>query len=89
MPLRVEVREPMGLRCSSSESPESEAGKKRLVITFSQRFDVRNYDIELDFEPQKSYLSVKARLEVAAKLDAGEPLRLIDVREDDEWRAQA
>lgn len=56
-------------------SPESERGKKRLVITFSQKFDVQHYDIDLDFQPHNSSLSAKARINVRAEMDGLDALK--------------
>lgn len=49
-------------------SPASEKGKKRMVITFSQKCDVENYDIELSYEPRDFRLSAKARINMTARL---------------------
>lgn len=49
-------------------SPSSEKGKKRMVITLSQKYDVENYDIELSYEPKDFRLSAKARIDVTARL---------------------
>ncbi len=49
-------------------SPPSEKGKKRMVITFSQKYDVENLDIELSYEPSNFYMSAKARIDMTARL---------------------
>ncbi|MBM3284532.1 MAG: hypothetical protein FJY81_01530, partial [Candidatus Aminicenantes bacterium] len=49
-------------------SPASEKGKRRMVITFGQKYDVMDYDIELSFEPKNSHLSARAKISVAARL---------------------
>ncbi len=49
-------------------SPSSEKEKKRMVITFSQKYDVENYDIELSYEPRDFHLSAKARIDLTARL---------------------
>jgi hypothetical protein len=50
-------------------SPPRARGQKRMVITFGQKCDVEDYQIELDFEPQNFYLSAKARIRLRAELD--------------------
>jgi len=49
-------------RFISLYSPRQEQGGGRLIISFSPRYDVRDYDIELDFQPQNFYLSARARV---------------------------
>ena len=49
-------------RFISLYSPELEQGGGRLVISFSPKCDVRDYEIELDFQPQNFYLSAKAKV---------------------------
>lgn len=56
-------------------SPASEKGKRRMVITFSQKYDVQNYQIELDFEPRNVYLSAKAKISVLAQVDGLDAVR--------------
>lgn len=56
-------------RLASLYSPPVQDGKKRLFIKFSQKFDIRHYDIELDFNPVKLYLSAKARVEVVSQVE--------------------
>jgi len=49
-------------------SPSSEKGKKRMVITFSEKYDIENYDIELSYEPRDFRLSAKARIDMTSRL---------------------
>jgi len=51
-------------------SPSVEKGKKRMVVTFGEKYDVRHYDIELSFEPKNSFLSARAKIHLAARLSA-------------------
>jgi hypothetical protein len=57
-------------------SPASEKEKRRMVITFGQKYDVQNYQIELDFEPQNTYLSAKAKIEILAQVDGLDAVKL-------------
>jgi Peptidase family M1 domain len=50
-------------------SPESEQPGGRLVINFSPRYDVQDYEIELDFQPQSFYLSARAKLTLLSNVD--------------------
>lgn len=58
-------------------SPEKkgEEGLKSMFVSFGERFDVRRCDLEVDFQPDKLYLSARARVEVAAQIDAVDNLR--------------
>jgi len=49
-------------RFISLYSPGSEQGRGRLIISYSPRYDVRDYEIELDFQPQSFYLSARAKV---------------------------
>lgn len=49
-------------------SPQEEDGKRKFYIAFSPKFDVENYQIDLDFNPKESYLSAKAKIEVVPQV---------------------
>lgn len=51
-------------------SPQSEESEKRFIISFGPRFTIENYEIEVDFEPEKSYLSAVAKIEIRASIDS-------------------
>jgi len=51
-------------------SPASEKNGKRFLVTFGSKFSVENCQIEVDFEPEKSYLSARAKIEVRAQIDS-------------------
>jgi hypothetical protein len=57
-------------------SPFAEKGQKRLVISFGQKFDVQDYSIELDFQPQNLFLSAKARIGLLSRVDDLDAVRL-------------
>jgi len=50
-----------------SPEKEGETGK-RFFISFGQRFNIEHYDLDMDFQPEKFYLSVRARITVRAQL---------------------
>jgi hypothetical protein len=50
-------------------SPASEKGKRRMIITFAQSYDVQDYQVELDFEPKNFYLSAKAKIRVRSEVE--------------------
>lgn len=57
-------------------SPESEAagGPRKMFISFGQKYDVQRCDLELDFQPEKFYLSARARVQIFAQVDAVDSL---------------
>jgi len=52
-----------------------EPGSRRMFVSFNQKMDVLNYQIELDFQPDTRYLSARARVEVSSQIDAIESLK--------------
>ncbi len=57
-------------------SPPEEPGQKRMLVTLGPRFDVLNYSLDVDFTPQTRYLSAKARMDILAKTDHLQDLKL-------------
>ena len=51
-------------------SPESPVGEKRLFLSFVRMFEVKAYEIDVSYEPEKSFLSGKAKIEVESKVDS-------------------
>ena len=51
-------------------SPDVEQGGRRLLISFSPKYDVRDYEIELDFQPQNFYLSARAQIGLLSQVDS-------------------
>ncbi|MFQ6037311.1 MAG: hypothetical protein ACE5LV_01710, partial [Candidatus Aminicenantales bacterium] len=49
-------------------SPRDEKGAKRFFISFGEKFDVKDYQIDVDFNPSGFYLSGKARVRVASNV---------------------
>jgi len=51
-------------------TPSVDKNEKRLFISFGQKFDVSNYQIDIAFNPEKFYFSGKAKVEVESKIDS-------------------
>ncbi|MBN1939962.1 MAG: hypothetical protein JW843_10270, partial [Candidatus Aminicenantes bacterium] len=72
--VRFWSRAPDRLLCLySPERPESEG--KRMVVSFGGRYDLHRCDVDLDIQPDRFFLSAKARLEVEARLPGVESLK--------------
>ncbi len=58
-------------------SPELEetGGSRKMFISFGQKYDVERCDLELDFQPDKFYLSARARIQIFAQVDAVDSLK--------------
>jgi hypothetical protein len=52
-----------------------EGGLKRMLVSFGEQTDVLGYQIDVDFQPDKMYLSARARVDVAARLDDVDSLK--------------
>jgi hypothetical protein len=51
-------------------SPQGKSDEKRFFISFGEKYDVLNYRITIDFEPQNFYLSGMAEIDVESKISA-------------------
>jgi hypothetical protein len=56
-------------------SPSLEEGGRRLIISFSPKVDVRDYEIELDFEPQSYHLSAKVQIGLVSQVEGLEAVK--------------
>ncbi len=57
-------------------SPARDEGEgKQMFISFGQKFDIQSYQMDIDFKPQGTYLSAKARVEVLPLLDSVDNLK--------------
>lgn len=56
-------------------SPTSEEKQKKLFLSFGQMFKVKSYQIDVDFRPEKYFLSGKAKIEVESYVDSLEKLK--------------
>ena len=59
----------------SPRNPDGPDGRK-LFVTIGKQFDVLDYQIDLDFDPDKSYLSVKAGIQFVSRTEGLDGLRL-------------
>ena len=56
-------------------SPTSEEEQKELFLTFGQMFEVKSYSINVDYKPQESFLSGRAKIEVESNVDSLDKLK--------------
>jgi hypothetical protein len=42
----------------------------RMFVSFGEKFDVRHYDLDVDYNPESSFLSAKARIRIASRVEA-------------------
>jgi hypothetical protein len=57
-------------------SPNSKQGGKRLVVSFSPKYDIQDYDIELDFQPRDYYISARARIGLVSQVESLDAVKL-------------
>jgi hypothetical protein len=57
-------------------SPHRNRKEKRIFISFVDMFEVKGYKIEIDFKPQQSYISGKAKVEVESRVGSLERIML-------------
>jgi hypothetical protein len=57
-------------------SPPEEEGKKKLFISFGQKYDIKSYQVDIDFSPKQSYLSGKASIEISSNVGRLESVKL-------------
>lgn len=50
-------------------SPLTDVKKKKLFITFGEMFEVKRYQIDIDFKPRRSFISGKAIVEIESSVD--------------------
>jgi hypothetical protein len=46
--------------------PRRDTGKKKLFVSFGEKYDVKNYRLDIDFDPAKCFFSGKASIEFEA-----------------------
>lgn len=56
-------------------SPPLDEGEKRLFISFGQKYDVLDYQIEIDFNPKRRFFAGKAQIKVETSVALLESLR--------------
>ena len=60
-------------------SPEIEkaVGPRKMFISFGQKYDVERCDLDLDFQPEKLFLSSRARIRISAQVDGVDSLKFV------------
>ena len=56
-------------------SPPAQDGLRNMFISFSQKFDVQHYDLEVSFWPKTTWLAVRARVSVLSNIDSLDALK--------------
>ena len=72
-------------------SPLVEGGEKRFFVSFGEKFDVRSYNMDLDFNPDNKYMSGKAEIAIDSKtgnldkvkLKLNQDLEVLRITDDD------
>lgn len=57
-------------------SPGLEEGQRRMFLSMSQKFDIKDYEIDLNFSPNRHYFSGTAKIAVKAKVGPLDGLKL-------------
>jgi hypothetical protein len=58
-------------------SPDREEGlpRKKMFVSFGEKFDITSYELDLSYSPAASYLSARARIEIVPQVDFLESLK--------------
>ncbi len=56
-------------------SPQRNKKKKLLFVSFLKAFDVESYDVDIQFQPKKNYISGKAKIDLKTKIDSLDVLK--------------
>jgi len=51
-------------------SPQDAEGKRRFYISWENKFDVTNYEVDIDFSPADFYFSGRAKIEIQSKMNS-------------------
>ncbi len=54
---------------------DGDEGKKRLFVSFEDKYDIEAYDLEVGYTPAQSYMTGKARIRVAPLVDSLDSLK--------------
>lgn len=57
-------------------SPQMTDGERTLFIQFGEKFSIKDYQIEIDFDPDESFISGKARVNVISKVSSLDGIKL-------------
>ncbi|MBN2206091.1 MAG: hypothetical protein JW742_01685 [Candidatus Aminicenantes bacterium] len=72
----VNVYDSDGSRIVSLYTPPAEDGRKRMFISFGERYDIVRTQVEVDLKPRSYFLSARARLELVPKVERLDVLKL-------------
>jgi hypothetical protein len=72
----VNVYDSDGDRIVALYTPPAQEGKKRMFISFGQRYDIVRTKVEVDLDPKSFNLSARARVEVVPLVDRLDVLKL-------------
>ncbi len=56
-------------------SPQGAEGERRFYISWGKKFDVANYEIDIDFEPADFYFSGRAKIDIESNIDSLDEVR--------------
>ena len=57
-------------------SPQVQGEEKRFFISFGEKFDVRHYRMDIDFDPANKYISGKAEIDIESKAGSLDKVKL-------------
>ncbi|MGB9764775.1 MAG: M1 family metallopeptidase [Candidatus Saccharicenans sp.] len=61
----------------NSYSPsEGEPGQKRMFISFGERFEIKNYNLEVSYKPENNWLAANVCIELISRIDNLDSLQL-------------
>jgi hypothetical protein len=61
----------------NSYSPkEGDSGQKKMFISFGERFEIKNYDLEVSYKPENNWLAAKALINFISSTDNLDGLQL-------------
>ncbi len=59
-----------------SPAGDGRPAEKRMFVSFGEKFNIRSYELDLSYTPAQSFLSAKARIEVASRAGTLDILQL-------------
>jgi len=68
------IEQPQSKLINLYSSP-AQNGLRNMFISFGQKFDVQHYDLEVNFWPKTTWLSVRARISVLSNFDSLDALK--------------
>lgn len=64
-------------RIISLYSPPLDKKQKRFFISFGQKFDVKNYEIDIDYKPEEMFFAGKAKIKIETKVGLLDGIKLM------------